>query len=207
MSAYFNNVIVDNRVLNEKPMFKMVTEGDTFMKHLKKNVSSHRLLNDYQWLHHFQILIRSNCHIITDNLKNLRYTDYLMSAYNNFPGERRTAGNGPDATENHSKLEAVFRPGISGFFSVYSDKFQCFPPGSIRKSLEKIPENFRREYCFHVPDMSLVSVQDPVASRIFPARSCGRKDHPGSLMHVLLSGKLPVSVLTCLPIVTSFISG
>jgi hypothetical protein len=29
------------------------------------------------------MLIRSNCHIVPDTLKYLRYTDYLMSAYNN----------------------------------------------------------------------------------------------------------------------------
>jgi hypothetical protein len=49
----------------------------------RENISGHRLLNDYQWLHHLQMLIRSNCHIVPDTLKYLRYTDYLMSAYNN----------------------------------------------------------------------------------------------------------------------------
>jgi len=34
-----------------------------------------------------------------------------------FPGERRTAGNSRDATENTRKLEAVFRSGISRIFS------------------------------------------------------------------------------------------
>ncbi len=67
MSAYFNNVIVDNRVLNENPTFKVVTEGDTFMIHLS-------------------------------------------------PGERRTTGNGRNATENTRMLEAVFRPGFSRIF-------------------------------------------------------------------------------------------
>ncbi len=72
MGAYFNNVIIDNRVLNENPIFKMFMEADAFIKHLKENVSGHILLNDYQWLYDFKMLIRSNCHIIPDSLKYLR---------------------------------------------------------------------------------------------------------------------------------------
>ncbi len=47
------------------------------------------------------------------------------------PGERRTAGNGRDATENTRKLEAVFRSGSCQiFFSLDSNNFPCFPAGS-----------------------------------------------------------------------------
>jgi hypothetical protein len=54
---------------------------------------------------------------------------------------------------------------FSGFFSVDSDKFQWFPAGSVRK----LSENSGREYCFHVPDISHVSLKDPVT---FPHLSC-----------------------------------
>lgn len=84
MSAYFTNVIIDNRVLNENSIFKILTEANAFMKHLKENVSGHRLLNDYQWLHHFEMLILSNCHIVPDSLKYLCFTGYVMAAYNTF---------------------------------------------------------------------------------------------------------------------------
>jgi hypothetical protein len=45
-----------------------------------------------------------------------------------------------------------------GFFPVDSNNFQCFPAGSVRKS----SENSRPEYCFHVPGISRVFLQDPV---------------------------------------------
>jgi hypothetical protein len=44
-----------------------------------------------------------------------------------------------------------------GFFPMDSDNFQCFPRRSFRKS----SENSGREYCFHVPDISRVVLQDP----------------------------------------------
>jgi hypothetical protein len=47
---------------------------------------------------------------------------------------------------------------ISVFFWVDSDKSLRFPAGLVRKS----SENSRREYCFHVPDISGVALQDPV---------------------------------------------
>ena len=34
MGAYFNNVIIDNRILKENPRFKMVNEANSFTKHL-----------------------------------------------------------------------------------------------------------------------------------------------------------------------------
>ncbi len=82
MSAYFSRVIIDNRVLNENPMFKMVKEADAFMKDMYKNVSGNLLLNDYKWLNDFKMLIVSDCHIVPDSLKYLHYTGYLMAAYN-----------------------------------------------------------------------------------------------------------------------------
>ncbi len=42
--------------------------------------------------------------------------------------------------------------------------------GRIRPEIiGKNPGNFRREYCFHIPDISCVSLQDPVT---FPHISC-----------------------------------
>jgi len=41
MSAYFNNVTIDNCVLNENPMFKMITEANAFMEDVHANVSGH----------------------------------------------------------------------------------------------------------------------------------------------------------------------
>ena len=82
MSVHFYAVIIDNRALNENPMFEMVKEADAFMKHLKANVSGHRLLNDYQWLNDLKMLIGSDCHIQSTSLKHLHYTGYLMAVYN-----------------------------------------------------------------------------------------------------------------------------
>ncbi len=52
-----------------------------------------------------------------------------------------------------------------GFFPVDSDNFPWFPRGSSWKS----SENSGWEYCFHVPDISRVFLQDPVT---FPHLSC-----------------------------------
>jgi hypothetical protein len=70
-----------------------------------------------------------------------------------------------DATENTTKLELGFQPRIFTIFPLDFDNFQCFPVGSVQKS----SENSRQEYCFLVPDICFVSLQDPV---IFPNLSC-----------------------------------
>jgi hypothetical protein len=78
------------------------------------------------------------------------------------PGERRTAVNGRDVTENTRKLEAVFRPGI---FWIFSGGFQQLPvlSGGIRpEMIGTNPGNSRPEYCFHVPGISRVFLQEPV---------------------------------------------
>ncbi|CAF3362978.1 unnamed protein product [Rotaria socialis] len=84
MCVCFNNVIIDYRALKDNPMYQIITEADDLMKDLKKNVSGHNLLNDYQWLHQFNLLIRTNCYIVPDSLKYLRYTGYFMAGYNTF---------------------------------------------------------------------------------------------------------------------------
>jgi hypothetical protein len=59
-------------------------------------------------------------------------------------------------------------PEFSGFFG----GFRQIPvvSGRIRPEIiGKNPENSGREYCFHVPDISRVSLQDPVT---FPHLSC-----------------------------------
>ncbi len=90
--------------------------------------------------------------------KNLISFFLLLS----FPGERSTAGNGRCVTENTRKLEGVFRSGIS---LIFSGGFQQLPVLSGRifpEIIGKNPGNSRPEYCFHVPGISRVFLQDPV---------------------------------------------
>jgi len=63
-------------------------------------------------------------------------------------------------------LEAVFRPGI---FRIFVGVFRQIPvlSGRIRpETICKNPENSWQEYCFHVPDISRISLQHPVAGTI-----------------------------------------
>ncbi len=55
-----------------------------------------------------------------------------------------------------------------------SSAFWQDPSGNHRKN----PENPRREYCFHVPDISGVFLQDLVIFQQNPARSGGRNNRP-----------------------------
>jgi hypothetical protein len=106
------------------------------------------------------------------------------------PGERRTAGNGRDATENTRKLEAVFRSGIFRIFSV--DSKNSWLSGRIRPEIiRKNPGNSRREYCFHVPDISRVSLQDPVT---FPHISCKIRWQERSLWARMKAGQLSYNI-------------
>jgi hypothetical protein len=62
-------------------------------------------------------------------------------------------------------LETVFRPVI---FRIFFGGFQQHPVLSGRilpEIIGKNPENSRQDYCFHVPDLSRVFLQDSV---IFP---------------------------------------
>jgi hypothetical protein len=105
--------------------------------------------------------------LVTDTDKQDRRNSYLRSDF--YPGERRTAGYGRDATENTRKLKAVFRPEI---FRIVFSGFRQIPVvfGRIRlEIIGKNPENSGREYFFHVPDIPRVSLQDPVT---FPHLSC-----------------------------------
>jgi hypothetical protein len=110
--------------------------------------------------------------IISDGLKIHYYNHYLHLFLLN-PGERRTAGNGRDATENTRKFEVVFRAGSFWNFSVDSDKFQCFPAGSVRKSWEK-----SGKFPTGIP-ASMFQVF-PASFLEDPARSGGRNYRPGN---------------------------
>lgn len=82
MGAYFYGVIDDNAAISENPISKMLNDASSFTKQLRHNVSGIELLNDFQWLHHFETLLKANCNIISLNLKRLRYTGYVMAIYN-----------------------------------------------------------------------------------------------------------------------------
>ncbi|CAF3475349.1 unnamed protein product [Rotaria socialis] len=84
MFVYYHSVIIENHAFNDDPMFRMVAEADAFVEHLHTNVSGNDLLNDYQWLKNFEMLVRSDCHIVPGSLKHLHYTGYVMAAYNIF---------------------------------------------------------------------------------------------------------------------------
>jgi hypothetical protein len=86
-----------------------------------------------------------------------------------FSGEPRTAGNSRDTTENTRKLEAIFWSGIFGIFSTGFRQILVLSDRIRPEIIEKILENSWREYCFHVPDISSVFLQDPVT---FPHPSC-----------------------------------
>jgi hypothetical protein len=73
-------------------------------------------------------------------------------------GERRTAGNSRDATENSRKLEAVFR---SGIFRIFSGGFQQLPVFSCKIRPEIIGKI--RE----IPDRNAASM-----FQVFPVFSC-----------------------------------
>ena len=60
----------------------MMNDAKTFVKDIHNNVSTHQLIEKYSWLDHFDILINSNCNIISNNLKHLRYTGYAMVLHN-----------------------------------------------------------------------------------------------------------------------------
>jgi hypothetical protein len=52
----------------------------------------------------------------------------------------------------------------------YSDRFLPEITGSWRESSGKNPKNFQSEYCFYIPAISSVFLQDPVT---FLHLSCG----------------------------------
>jgi len=82
MCAYFYGIINENYVLNDNPLFKMMKEANMFTKDMHKNVSVYELIQKYTWLSHFETLINSNCNMISNNLKYLRYSGYVMVMYN-----------------------------------------------------------------------------------------------------------------------------
>jgi hypothetical protein len=82
MCAYFYGIINENYVLNDNPIFKMMKEANMFTKDMHKNVSGYELIQKYTWLSHFETLINSNCNMISNNLKYLRYSGYVMVMYN-----------------------------------------------------------------------------------------------------------------------------
>ena len=57
-------------------------------------------------------------------------------------------------------MEAVFRP---EFFPRISDRFLPESTGILQESTEKNPDNSRPEYCFHIPAISGIFLQDPVS--------------------------------------------
>ena len=84
MVAYYYGVVNDNRFINDNLMFRMSQESESFMKNINDSVCAIQFLKEYQWLKKFHALIHENCHITPTNLKTLRYTGYILAAYNTF---------------------------------------------------------------------------------------------------------------------------
>ena len=82
MCALFNGVIMDNRVILENPMYVLLNDLDSLTTDLDANVCGHQLLKDYKWLRTIKMLISSNCSLMPDNLRYLRYTSYIYATYN-----------------------------------------------------------------------------------------------------------------------------
>jgi hypothetical protein len=59
----------------------MINEGNLFLKDIQNDICRKKLLENYSWLQNFELLLKSNCNITPQNLKYLRYTDYIMAAY------------------------------------------------------------------------------------------------------------------------------
>ena len=100
-----------------------------------------------------------------------------------YPGERRTEGNGRDATENTRKLEAVFRSGIS---RIFSGGFQQLPvlsgrirPEIIGKKYGKFQAGILLPCSRYFPCFPAGSGDFPASFLKDPARSGGRNDQPG----------------------------
>ena len=90
--------------------------------------------------------------------------------FQTYSGERRTVGNGRNATENTRKLEAVFRAGLS---RIFSGGIRQLPVLSVRNRPEIIGKNLEtsgREYCFHIPAISRVFLQDTLTFSAFSGR-------------------------------------
>jgi hypothetical protein len=87
----------------------------------------------------------------------------------------------PETASSGDFAEAVFRP---EFFLIFPAIFGRFLPGSTeswQKSTGKNPDNSGSEYCFHVPAISGVFLQDP-------AGSGGQNHRPGlwQILHWIL---------------------
>jgi hypothetical protein len=62
---------------------------------------------------------------------------------------------------------------IFGFFPIISGWFLPESTGSRQEYTGKNPDDFRSEYCFHVPAISGVFLQDPVTFPHLPCRIPG----------------------------------
>lgn len=87
-----------------------------------------------------------------------------QTSYQNIPRWRSTDGFLQENNGNQWNMEAVFQPDVSEFFPVSSDHFHV---SSHRNRPGKTNE-FRQEYCFHVPMISIVFLWDPITFRSFP---------------------------------------
>ncbi len=89
----------------------------------------------------------------------------LPNDYHCYPGERRTAGNGRDPTENTRKLEAVFR-----WISTNSSAFRQDPSGNHRKKSGALPTGILLACSRYFPegsgDFPVSFLEDPVAGTI-----------------------------------------
>lgn len=82
LGAFYYGVMMDDGVLKEYPMHQVVADMDSFMQHVKQNVSGHQLLRDHPWLHHVELLIAEGCSFVPTNLRYLRYTGFVFAGYN-----------------------------------------------------------------------------------------------------------------------------
>ncbi len=92
--------------------------------------------------------------------------------------ERRTAGNGQDATENTRKLKAVFRSGISRWIPRTSSAFQQDPSGNHRKKSGKFPTGILLPCSRYFACFPAGASDFPASFLEDPARSSGRNDRP-----------------------------
>jgi len=83
----------------------------------------------------------------------------LQQPPSNSPARKRSV---PDNSGDF--VEAVFRPEMFRIFSMLSVQFLPESTGSWQESAGKNPDNFRPEYCFHVPAIPCVFLQDLAGS-------------------------------------------
>ncbi len=91
--------------------------------------------------------------------KDLMVKGQLQQPRSNSPARKRLVpGNSGDF------VEAVFRPEMFQIFSMLSVQFLHESTGMWEESARKNPDNFRPEYCFYVPPIPGVFLQDPAGS-------------------------------------------